>query len=95
MADYRSVASVAAKVYRLMPAKHTVFCRLETKTRRFLLRAEKHSSLAGISAHELTAVIEAQNACIDALNARLHKLEDRVHEDDRLRLEASDESDDE
>lgn len=65
-----------------MPAKHTVFCKLETKTRRFLLRAEKHSSLAGISAHELTAVIEAQNACIDALNVRLHRLEDRANQPD-------------
>lgn len=62
-----------------MPAQHTVFCKLESRTKRFFLRAKKHPSLAGIAPSELVAVVEAQNACIDALNSRLHRLEDRDH----------------
>ena len=58
-----------------MPAKHTVFCKAAAAVKR--LPSKQH----GVSAFDQKIIdaIVAQQACLEAINSRLHRLEVASH----------------
>lgn len=66
-----------------MPPTHTVFCKAAAAVKRLQRSGRNYSDPL---VNDVIVAIVAQQACLEAINTRLHKLEDRAHQFDPNRV---------